>query len=858
MEFTNLTLQNKTSELDNITLNEYVDVNVLEKLINSTLLKTKFNNPFSKIHKTEKNQLIKYRNLIKDNEYAQVEYNRVKGMDCGRVNPKNSLGLYSIRRELRHTLAKHRYTDLDIDCCHQAILSQIIKKNNKIKKKNNEEPIKQECLKSYIRRRQDWFDKVIEHFKIDTDDPIKRKEIPKALFIRIMYGGGLKSWKKDFGIDENIKAFSELKQFTEEIKNIMQTITDLNPELKQKIIDRKEEQKTKDYNLNGSVCSYYLQQKECEILEQLYIHCRKKNLIQNDSCVLCADGLMIETEYYYPKLLDEFQDVIKTKFDITLNFSEKKMNQDYLEILDDSLDFKLYNELTTSGLIANYFKTIYSNEFMVVDDKLYKYTGVYWCADESKKSTLLHQFISTKFYKHMIKYSQGQKSIMIKNLDKVETEDDEAKIKAELQKLNQFEEKVNLFCNNVNTRNNLVEDIKHHISKTNIKLDDKPLLFVFNNKIYDLGKGQFIKPNPNDYLTVSCGYDYVDYYDDDKVIELNRIIDTIFTNPEVKNYYMQCLSTGLYGSRLENLIIATGAGGNGKSVLDSLMMKAVGSYGYKIPSSTLLAPIKDGGNPQIANLDNKRFVLAQEPDKSKPICSSTMKELTGDDTINSRKLYSGDCEIKLKLSLFMECNQLPKMDEVNDAIIRRVRVVPFTSKFVDANTYKALDEKEIKECNIFQGNTYYITEEFKTQYRQALLMILFKHFEDFKNNKFQLITQPQECISASTDYLSLSDDIFDWFTNVFEPTDDPSKILYFGDIFNEFTNSNYYQNMNKKDKRENNLKRFTTKLEKCVFLSKHIKKRDSTYNGIKHKKPYIIGYKLPDNDDNDVYDDNDD
>ena len=291
-----------------------------------------------------------------------------------------------------------------------------------------------------------------------------------------MYGGGLKSWKKDFGIDENIEPFDDLKEFTEEIKIIMKTITDLNPELKQKIMDRKEEQKTKDYNLNGSVCSYYLQQKECEILEQLYIHCRKKNLIQNDSCVLCADGLMIETEYYYPKLLDEFQDVIKSKFDITLNFSKKEMNQDYLEILDDSLDFKLYNELTTSGLIANYFKTIYSNEFMVVDDQLYKYTGVYWCADESKKSTLLHQFISTKFYKHMIRYSQGQKSIMIKNLDKAETEDDEAKIKAELQKLNQFEEKINLFCNNVNTRNNLVEDIKHHISKSNIKLDDKPLI----------------------------------------------------------------------------------------------------------------------------------------------------------------------------------------------------------------------------------------------------------------------------------------------------------------------------------------------------------------------------------------------
>jgi len=78
---------------------------------------------------------------------------------------------------------------------------------------------------------------------------------------------------------------------------------------------------------------------------------------------------------------------------------------------------------------------------------------------------------------------------------------------------------------------------------------------------------------------------------------------------------------------------------------------------YKIPSSTLLAPIKDGGNPQIANLDKKRFALAQEPDKKKAICSSTMKELTGDDNINTRKLYSGECEVKLTLS-YSRCDML--------------------------------------------------------------------------------------------------------------------------------------------------------------------------------------------------------
>ena len=217
-----------------------------------------------------------------------------------------------------------------------------------------------------------------------------------------------------------------------------------------------------------------------------------------------------------------------------------------------------------------------------------------------------------------------------------------------------------MFCNNISNRNNLVEDIKHYISKNDIEMNDKPFYFAFNNKIYDLKRGCFIKPCYKDYISITCGFDYDEFEDKNRVCELDAIINTIFTNSELKEYYLETLSTGLCGQQIENLFIATGAGGNGKSLLNSLMMKAVGAYGYKIPSSLLMAPIKDGGNPQVANLHKKRFVLGQEPDKSKAICSSTMKELTGDDSINTRKLYSGDCSIKLNLSLFIEANELPK------------------------------------------------------------------------------------------------------------------------------------------------------------------------------------------------------
>ena len=78
-----------------------------------------------------------------------------------------------------------------------------------------------------------------------------------------------------------------------------------------------------------------------------------------------------------------------------------------------------------------------------------------------------------------------------------------------------------------------------------------------------------------------------------------------------------------------------------------------------------------------------------------------MKELTGDNSINTRKLYSGNCSIKLNLTLMVKCNEFPKTDEVNDANFRRVSVIPFTSKFVDTLLYNELGQYEITKNNIY-------------------------------------------------------------------------------------------------------------------------------------------------------------
>ena len=120
----NLTVNLLSSKLNKIKCNEYIDVKKLKLLINSTLLNETIKNPFSnKIYENEKQQLEKYLNL------CEISYVQTKDINCGRVFPKNGLGLFNLRKEIRHTIANEFYVDIDIENCHPVILEQVCKHN---------------------------------------------------------------------------------------------------------------------------------------------------------------------------------------------------------------------------------------------------------------------------------------------------------------------------------------------------------------------------------------------------------------------------------------------------------------------------------------------------------------------------------------------------------------------------------------------------------------------------------------------------------------------------------------------------------------------------------------------------------
>lgn len=513
---------------------------------------------------------------------------------------------------------------------------------------------------------------------------------------------------------------------------------------------------------------------------------------------------------------------------------------------------KLMEKEFSTGIFAEFFRNVYSNKFIAVDGIIYHYNGVYWKRDDNK-NLITNKFLSNEVYPVIEKFCMGkifdiqeqicEKKNELDGLNTKENGDEIFSIKGEIYELEQEQKKINfkLKCfNRINehtSRKAIIDDIIVYTNKM-VELDKNPYLFAFENKVFDLKTSSFIESNPEDYLTLSCGYDYDDNYELEKnKEELFTIIDQIFPNKDVRDFYLECLSTGLFGQQVEHLFVTTGAGGNGKSLLNSFAMATVGTYGYKLPSSALLSEIKQGANPQMANLHKKRFVLTQEPDCNKRINASTMKELTGDKTLNVRDNYSSICNTILHNSTFVESNDLPLMTEINNAITRRFRPSPCISSFVDQETYDSMEDK----TNVFIGNSFYKSNEFQSQIKQALFHILDDYFKIYMKNNNCISPMPPLCYEAGKKYFMMSDDFINWFNDNYEK--DESSYVFVGEVFDNYKISSAYSNLSKNDKRKQTKGNFDENIQKNMFLKSSYKPKDAYFNKNRLKKPFLSGYK---------------
>lgn len=556
---------------------------------------------------------------------------------------------------------------------------------------------------------------------------------------------------------------------------------------------------------------------------------------------LNEDYLITHEKDLYKNYANYYWNKSKGKSTIaTFHFWNKSENKDkYFEVMravKPRPNVDMVNKVFTTGLIADFFIQLYGDLFICNYEVVYFYNGIYWEKDDKNNSNLA-KFVDKVFFKDILEYVMDELKKVQSLVGETEAENDF--IKCKIQKVKNFLWDTECLRNGSN-RKGLIADIIIFLTDNKVDFDRKPYLFAFKNAIFDFEKDEFVEPNPKFYISKTCGYDYNFEYDKNKLVELDKIINSIFPDEGVRNYYLTTLATGLCGIRMEYVNIATGSGGNGKGVINQLALKCVGDYGYVLGAEVLTSNIKEGANPAVANLEGKRLVVCQEPDRKKSLCWATLKLVTGENTINARGLYSSKTETFLALTLLIEANSIPPFDENGDAVKRRLRVSPFETKAVSQEEYDELDEESRTNINV--KNAYYITEEFKQEYKQAFFEILKNKFKVYRDNKFVFPAQPEKVKLKTERVMKSSDDLYSWFTETYEQ--DTQTFITIKDLHDRFKNSSIWNDLNKAERKElTKRENFVDKISGNVFLSKYLKQPKLRFNGKQLTALSLVGWK---------------
>jgi putative DNA primase/helicase len=218
-------------------------------------------------------------------------------------------------------------------------------------------------------------------------------------------------------------------------------------------------------------------------------------------------------------------------------------------------------------------------------------------------------------------------------------------------------------------------------------------LFSFNvlNGTINLRTGELQEHRRGDLLTRLAP---VDYDPQAQCPRFEQFLVEIFQgNQELIRFVRQYLGYCLTGSTQEQCFtIFYGCGANGKSTLCKTIQRIMGDYASQSPIETFLVKYGGGIPNDIARLHSARTVFAAESEDGQRLAESLVKQLTGGDLISARFLHHEFFEFEPRFKLILSTNHKPTIRGTDQAIWRRIRLVPFNVAFTPEKQDKGLLE----------------------------------------------------------------------------------------------------------------------------------------------------------------------
>jgi hypothetical protein len=214
---------------------------------------------------------------------------------------------------------------------------------------------------------------------------------------------------------------------------------------------------------------------------------------------------------------------------------------------------------------------------------------------------------------------------------------------------------------------------------------------------------------------------------------------------------------------------------------------------------------------------------------------ATAKNL-GEGTLNARMLYSNKTKIPNYANFAIMCNEKPTiMGTSNNALNRRIRDIRLPRVFLEKKTDPRLEKNsdiyKLAETKYSNKSSTFVIENMKI----GMLFYLLDYIKNFEKKYETTIFEIGQnfpfsdiTMKNSQEYIKSEDIIADFINEYLnlELQDDPDYNSYYqlnmdyisGDeLYNKFTNTNYYKTLETNDKKNYSRKSFINNLKNSCF-----------------------------------------
>ncbi len=129
----------------------------------------------------------------------------------------------------------------------------------------------------------------------------------------------------------------------------------------------------------------------------------------------------------------------------------------------------------------------------------------------------------------------------------------------------------------------------------------------------------------------------------------------------------------------------------------NVLTSILGDYATNAPMDTFMETRTDRHPTDMAGLRGARFVAAIETEQGKRWAESKLKNLTGGDKISARFMRQDFFEFFPQFKLFVAGNHKPAIRNIDEAMRRRLHMIPFTVTIPPDRRDPRLTEKLLAE-----------------------------------------------------------------------------------------------------------------------------------------------------------------